>query len=133
MNNQRFLFRVWDVKRKLYVLPGDLFFAIDDGSLWEQDFPIDNSDNHLVIEQSTGITDKNGRLIFEGDVLGVRCSDGVLIAYCVVWHEGAFHLLDPKSEFVNVATVCALRGNVRNDTCGYREIIGNIHENKVWK
>ncbi|MBR1951860.1 MAG: hypothetical protein IKA32_04750 [Lentisphaeria bacterium] len=84
-------------------------------------------------EHCTGLKDKNGRLIFEGDVLGVRCSDGVLIAYHVVWFEGAFHLLDPKSEFVNVATVCALRGNVRNDTCGYREIIGNIHENKVWK
>lgn len=54
MSNDRFKFRVWDKKRNVYVLPGDL--SIDaDGHLWENCTRLDNSDNHLVIEQCAGL------------------------------------------------------------------------------
>ena len=112
MNNDRFIFRVWDEKRKLYVLPGDL--SIDcDGQLWENCTPIDNSDNHLFIEQCTGLKDKNGKLIFEGDVLLFNGSRNP-----VYFDDGSFVILHSGSVFIPI----------KQKYTDVFEIIGNIHE-----
>lgn len=65
--NDRFKFRVWDKerKRKTSVMPVVL---CNDRHTREIAMP-DNGDGKYVIEQCTGRKDKNGRLIFEGDVV----------------------------------------------------------------
>lgn len=65
--NDRFKFRVLDKerKRKTSVMPVVL---CNDRHTREIAMP-DNGDGQYVIEQCTGRKDKNGRLIFEGDVV----------------------------------------------------------------
>ena len=115
ITTDRFKFRVWDEKRKLYVLPGDL--SIDfDGQLWENCTQLDNSDEHLIIEQCTGLKDKNGKLIFEGDILRFSTQFDV----CVNFRNGGF----VYSLYEDERLAYYLTEIISKST----QIIGNIHE-----
>lgn len=119
MNNDRLKFRVWDKSLKTYYkLKTHILF--EDGFLGEHDFGEANQEKYIV-EMCTGLRDKNGTLIYEGDI--VKCDrdfnpDGrVGLIRKVVFDDGAFKLSnDNDSYFISAFH------NI--------EIIGNIHEQK---
>ena len=81
----RFRFRVWDSVNKTYLdedkirlnASGKLYYFIQDDTspktslLLEGLWVLANIDNRFKVEQCTGIKDKNGKLIFEGDTINV--------------------------------------------------------------
>lgn len=73
-----------------------------------------------MVLQSTGIVDKNGIDVFEGDILKVYDDffrEGIDDKYgTVIYDKGKFHLNTFKSYY--------------NDCWVYFEIVGNIFENK---
>nr|DAH24246.1 MAG TPA: YopX protein [Caudoviricetes sp.] len=109
MNNDRLKFRVWDKVSKRYFYL-ELKFG-DNG--YHTDFITDP-----VFEQCTGLSDKIGKLIYEGDVLetgGRRC--------VVCWaHHGFVMRFTPDN-----ASSYPLGGT------DLFEIIGNIHKKEQQK
>jgi uncharacterized phage protein (TIGR01671 family) len=130
----RLKFRVWSKRECKYVeyhLDDDLTFAIDiDGKLiaYASDYSdhanCDNGDfddSHMV-EQCTGLKDKNDKLIYEGDIVAPVRYDGSMGSKAVVKY-GEFNC----SCCDGVYGWYFDNGDIRG--VEYYEVIGNIHEN----
>ena len=78
----------------------------------------------LVLMQSTGLKDKNGKEIFEGDILAVEADDGVIILKVSWDDEHALFVIKTK-KFNEEAALAELV----DDNSYPFEVIGNIYEN----
>ena len=98
-----------------FILPTDTIYGYDDLLLmaWEVD--------PATVGECTGLTDKNGKLIFEGDILRIAergiVADGGIVVF-ENGYPGGWLIKSPTSE-----NKCSL--SMRTDI----EIIGNIHDN----
>ena len=116
-------FRAWDsVKKEMFK---DTFAITESGQVVvvEQEFVTSTPDyvfvDHLIVMQSTGLKDKNGKEIFEGDI--VKMAKDVysdLTYYEIVRHRGGAYRLESNQHG------CELW--LRHTNC---EVIGNIYEN----
>lgn len=114
--NDRFRFRVWNKTEKVYLKMPEMH--------------CDNTSCFLsvmedeVLEQCTGLRDKNGRLIYEGDL--VRVNGDVMtipIFYeeskaFINWYGDGFFLHFENGEIESLF-----------QECWAYEVVGNIHEN----
>lgn len=82
-------------------------------------------DDYDSIMQSTGLKDKNGKEIFEGDILAFETDDEV-INVNVFWDEEHALFMFESKKYNEQEPLAEL---VENNTYPF-EIIGNIYENK---
>lgn len=115
---RKFKFRIWDNKNNSWfktknpwnllgecVLLGGLLFEID---LMDND--------HLVVEQFTGLYDQNGKEIYEGDIINIYI-DNEVFTRAVIFDKGCFlyeRLKTSGASLFGIAPIC--------------EVVGNIHE-----
>ena len=80
--------------------------------------------DEIELMQSTGLKDKNGKEIFEGDILAVKTDDGTLNVYVFWDEEHALFMFESKQYNEKEALAELLEDN------SYPfEILGNIYEN----
>jgi uncharacterized phage protein (TIGR01671 family) len=120
MENSRYKFRAWDKLRKLMF---DIYDLGKEQSSSENGVTCPNSD--LEIMQYTGLKDKNGVEIYEGDILEV-CNGSINNKGWLQKYPVEYVL---NSGF-NMCMFCwDKKGNDRMDSTHYCEVIGNIYEN----
>lgn len=130
-------FRAWDKEKKEMIEPMDLYGWSGFLSNPEQ------FDADLAFMQFTSLLDKNGKEIYEGDIVRLHCFNHNLITATIEWLDDAAkfipHIHDKKikvdggtshGKMEDMKTVHSWAGS---HSCfsfeRYTEVIGNIYEN----
>ena len=117
-------FRAWDETNKVMVYNVNINNGkpVKPGYQW---FNAENTILHSEPQQYTGVKDRNGKEIYEGDILHERHfvswsrekGERYVDVFAVVWHDGGFTLKPIGKEHIRTL-----------DWTQY-EIVGNIYEN----
>ena len=115
MNYDRFKFRAWNKKESVMHYNAEYAYDHMEGKpvLMHDSFGGLLEDENYIVEQCTGLKDKNGKLIYEGDVLLFNGSRNP-----VYFDDGSFVILHSGSVFIPI----------KQKYTDVFEIIGNIHE-----
>jgi uncharacterized phage protein (TIGR01671 family) len=139
-------FRVWDTENNLYSTNQVFYYMSPEGEVYDSSFgEIDsNVTNTVIVEQYTGLKDKDGNKIFEGDILKLSYDDPKTYLYTdeydcnpkiippktvtrtvkVINEKGAFRVIALHIKLYVTRLLCDVDQGRENI-----EIIGNVHEN----
>lgn len=148
MSNREIKFRAWDSINSKWLLGYDypnlggfsMMGEVMAFGEWQHvlaSFKIEDWDK-IILMQFTGLKDKNGKEIYEGDVIRITAGHPTWTKsnFKVVFFEGAFSLCcmdgmsgrDKPCSFINYSDLCVENG-YNEDLSSYVEVIGNIYEN----
>ena len=110
----RFKFRVWDKEFKKYWTVEE----IKENAAWLL-FPDNDNIENIEIEQCTGLKDKNGKLIYDGDLLQ-DCEQRIRVVFDEQRYCFMFEYQNTRS-YKPITCIDVLDSEL--------EVIGNVHEN----
>lgn len=125
--NDRFKFRVWNNRDwdkdfgKVYYNAEETYdYLGGNPSIPASSFDVLLEDDEWIVEQCTGLKDKNGKLIYEGDLIKEPANKYPLEIY---YDKGVWQTREYRKNGNNEQLLYVLIN------CYGVEVIGNIHEN----
>ena len=118
------LFRAWDkVSKKYREFDGmhDTMTINEDGKVEYYNLQNGSGGDEYILEQFTGLVDRNGKRVFEGDIIHVDNYDDGWNS--MVEFKGGAFAVDVEGKEYDYTAIGWLEYEV--------EIIGNIHDNKM--
>lgn len=118
-------FKIYDKELKEYHieelqdLSEDDYWYDGDTEVWSVLYDCNHEQERFVALQYTGLKDKNGEEIYEGDILKFKMYDGKYENYKIVFRNAEF-------EAINEEDTNFISTDIWNV---YGEVIGNIYEN----
>jgi len=89
-----------------------------------QEIELHPRDENIILMQSTGLRDKNGKEVFEGDILAIETDEGILNVNIFLDSKHALFMFESKK--YNEEDLLA---ELVEDNTHPFEIAGNIYEN----
>ena len=113
---REFKFRIWDIDRK--VMLGSQYVIFYDGDFYENYRDLEDGIliENIAVMQSTGLKDKNGVEIFEGDIVRYFRDELAVIVY--------------RGGGVDIRSLSWRDCEPLQRRLGEIEVIGNIYQNK---
>lgn len=113
-------FRAWDKHDKEFA---QNIYCLSDMSIAERAFVVDDEGGEFIVEQYTGLKDKNGKEIYEGDILREK---GLLSSTCVEWDKNNARYITKVLDRSKCVASVFYFDIIDALEC---EVIGNIHDN----
>jgi uncharacterized phage protein (TIGR01671 family) len=117
-------FRIFNKKIKSYIDIHSSAIMIDE---------LNNLNDNLIVEQFTGLHDKNGKEIYTGDILQLKKLDGSVLLYKIFCVKGGFAFNTHQDDFykpqIEIYFYESTSDMQNSSFISTLEIIGNIYEN----
>lgn len=146
MIDDRFLPRVWTDEGYYYPIFSELGITYENKNLpfteenlkdinwafrWRFNHSNENVDMEYIntLEQCTGLKDKNGKLIYEGDIVRLTGVNKTTYDYAIKWDNGCYFLMKAISKYASTRPLSRIYLMPKEMYEEGLEVIGNIHEN----
>ena len=123
MKKRTIKFRIFNKKIKSYIDIHSSAIMIDE---------LNDLNDNLIVEQFTGLLDKNGKEIYTGDILQLKKLDGIVLLYKIFCVKGGFAFNTHQDDFykpqIEIYFYESTSDMQNSSFISTLEIIGNIHE-----